>query len=210
MAKGKSGLRSDANPDMVCSETIEWVPCLTYVILYVLLDVLIASEGRTNPVTNKREYAYIPGVLVMLSEAGKLLITMSLLALGYGLDAPRTTQQDYEALDNQNGIKRNAWLPFWPLGAMYAVPAALYTLWNLINYQSLLLVPLSVYSVIYQCVLFFSAGFWCIVFKRSLTMMQWFSLILLAAGVFVVHVKPNFEFDIHLSALWVLLQGTGC
>jgi len=97
-------------------------------------------------------------------------------------------------------------MPFWPSGFLYTIPSFLYLLWNLVNYQSLLLVSLSVFSVIYQCAIFFSALLWVIVFKRSLSGMQWIALVLLSVGVFVVHVKPNFEFDIHISALWVVLQ----
>lgn len=195
----------EPDPDMTCHRFIEWFPCLTYVVLYVVLDVLIANEGQTNAKSGKREYLYTPGTLVLLSEAGKLAITSMLLAFNVGIDSPSVqNRSEYASLDGD--VRASRILRFWPLGAQYAVPAFLYTLWNLINYQSLLLVSLSVYSVMYQTVLFFSAGFWCLVFKKSLTLLQWFALFLLAGGVFSVHMKPNFEFDIHLSALWVLLQ----
>lgn len=209
---------------------IEWFPCVIYVILYVVLDVLIASEGYENPQTGKREYRYTAGVLVFLGEAGKLVISVILLLLKVGVVKPANdvkknddAKAEYAKLPETEDLERNKNSsngagaadaePVVPkktldfkLGVWYMVPAALYTVWNVVNYVSLLHVSLSVYSIIYQSVLFFSAFLWSVTFKRKLTLMQWFALTLLAVGVFVVHIKIPFKVDIHLSALWVLLQ----
>jgi len=197
---------------------IEWFPCVIYVILYVVLDVLIASEGYEDPITGKRKYNYTPGVLVLLSEAGKLIISVTLLIVEVQgkrrLLETSSSDVAYQQIDGQEDeeAKRDAvrdkWRQVfnWRNGIYYIIPACLYTCWNVINYVSLLHVSLSIYSIIYQSVLFFSAFLWSVTFKKKLTLMQWFALLLLAAGVFVVHVKIPFKIDLHLSALWVLLQ----
>lgn len=214
--KGKKELLAtpDASPDMDCSQFIQWFPVLAYVLLYVAMDVVIASQGKVNEKTGKKEYAYTPGVLVLLSELGKLLVSVVVLLVShYYMQGPQNegisssnSAAEYSALAAPASSARSLCLTFWPYGAMYAIPSFLYMLWNIINYQSLLLVSLSVYSVIYQTAIFFSAGLWVFVFKRPLSWMQWVALVMLSVGVFIVHVKPNFEFDIHLTALWVILQ----
>jgi len=194
------------------SAFIEWFPCVMYVILYVVLDVLIASEGHTNPATGKRQYNYTPAVLVLLGEFGKLIITTVLLLLGVGLkkkddQGKETEQQLREGKPHSRALPEpGPKLLDWRLGIYYVVPAVLYTSWNVINYISLLYVSLSIYSIIYQSVLFFSAFLWSVTFKKKLSLMQWFALLLLAAGVFVVHLKIPFKIHFQLAALWVLLQ----
>jgi len=192
------------------SSFIEWFPCVVYVILYVVLDVLIASEGHTDPITNKRQYRYTAGVLVLLGEVGKLIVSVILLLVNWhSLKKKAEEGPAYNRLNDGEETQPAQPPPRlldWRLGIYYVIPAVLYTVWNVVNYISLLYVSLSIYSIIYQSVLFFSAFLWSVTFNKKLTWLQWFALTLLAAGVFVVHLKIPFKVHFELSALWVLLQ----
>jgi drug/metabolite transporter (DMT)-like permease len=190
---------------------LEWLPCFVYVVLYVVLDLLIASEGFTDDITGKRKFHYTPGVLILLAEAGKWVLTLTFLIIER-CSRPSAQRYRYAPLEEEEIASTEPPKPEvdleldWSQGVYYAVPAALYTLWNYLNYQSLLHVSLSVYSIIYQSVLFFSAFLWSVTFDRKLSVVQWMALVLLAAGVFVVHLRDGFAFVVDLAVLWVLAQ----
>lgn len=186
----------------------DWIPCTLYVILYVVLDILIASQGHEDPDDKKkRKYDYFPGALILLAEVGKLVFTViALIAERAAFDAS-SHGRGYANVQSEAGPKTRRHVELdWKEGLLFSVPAALYTLWNYLNYQSLLHVSLSVYSIIYQSVLFFSALLWSITFNRKLRGMQWFALCLLAVGVFTVHIKENFEIEINPAIILVLSQ----
>eukprot|EP01006_Ploeotia_vitrea_P044525 TRINITY_DN66836_c11_g1_i1.p1 TRINITY_DN66836_c11_g1~~TRINITY_DN66836_c11_g1_i1.p1 ORF type:complete len:379 (+),score=194.35 TRINITY_DN66836_c11_g1_i1:36-1172(+) len=163
----------------------EWLPCFAYVALFVASDILIASTNGGG-----KGYKYTPGAVIILSELGKFIVSFTLfLYYGNGKDGEEWSLK----ID-------------WELSMFYSIPALLFTMWNIINYRSLLLVDLSMFSIIYQVVVFFTAMSWCFVFNRKLKPRQWGALVLLCAGCFMVHVKPDFSIHFHWGVMYVIAQ----
>lgn len=186
-------------------------PTAVYIILYVVLDILIASGAKTDKDGNK-SYDYHPGALILLAEGGKLVWTGLFLLVERSRALPNPKKNEYRGVNNpalrSGGPAADSVRLDWSRGIYFLVPAVLYTAWNYLNYQSLLHVPLSVYSIIYQSVLFFSALLWSVVFRKTISGTQWFALFLLAAGVFVIHFKPDgsFELTFDMNVFLVLAQ----
>ena len=90
----------------------------------------------------------------------------------------------------------------------FAVPAFIYTAWNLINFYALLNVSLATYSILYQTVILFNALLWTLTFRKSvfgILPVQWFSLLVLTVGVFLCHFKSDLSFHFEAAGLWVLV-----
>ncbi|EEH22235.2 hypothetical protein PABG_04446 [Paracoccidioides brasiliensis Pb03] len=78
-----------------------------------------------------------------------------------------------------------------------AVPAALYTLSNSLTYVGLSNLEAATFQVTYQLKLVITAVFGAMLLRRSLSLGKWLALLLLLAGVFIVHIPhtdPN-DFD---------------
>lgn len=195
----------------------KWLPSMAYVLLYVVLDILIASGARTDPDGNK-SYDYTPAALILLGEVGKLVFVVVMLLYERAVALPDPKKHEYASVNDPDvrsrgpgggGVADPESLRIdWSVGVWFLVPALLYTAWNVLNYQSILHVSLSVYSIVYQSVLFFSALLWSVVFRKRISATQWFALALLAVGVFIIHFKPDGSFELTFDAavLWVLAQ----
>lgn len=87
------------------------------------------------------------------------------------------------------------------------IPAFMYTVWNVINFEALLRVNLAEYSIIYQINLLFTIIFWSAVFQKRYNWLQWVGVLCMVVGCAFTRVgDKTFKFTWSWSLLYVITQ----
>lgn len=86
--------------------------------------------------------------------------------------------------------------------APMAIPAFLYTMWNVLNFEALLRVNLAEYSIVYQINLLFTVLLWTMVFQKSYNWLQWLGIVCMVFGCALTRVGDK---DLKFHWSWALL-----
>jgi len=87
------------------------------------------------------------------------------------------------------------------------IPAFMYTVWNIINFEALLRVNLAEYSILYQINLLFTIIFWTGVFQKRFNWLQWLGVLCMVVGCAFTRVgDKTFKFTWSWSLLYVITQ----
>ncbi|CAG9949393.1 unnamed protein product, partial [Clonostachys rosea f. rosea IK726] len=130
------------------------------------------------------DHRYFTSTAVFLNELIKLSISLTLAmyetskTLAPSTPATVLFEQIYNSVFNGDG---------WKL----AVPAALYTFQNLLQYVAIGNLDAVQFQVLYQLKILTTALFSVILLRRSLGLKHWGALIILTLGVCVVSLPPN-------------------
>lgn len=91
--------------------------------------------------------------------------------------------------------------------APMAIPAFMYTVWNIINFEALLRVNLAEYSIFYQMSLLFTVVLWTLVFQKSYNWMQWLGIMFMVIGCSLTRLgEKDFSFHWSWALLYVMAQ----
>lgn len=83
----------------------------------------------------------------------------------------------------------------WKIGLYYAVPSAIYALYNNLTYYNLTNFDPGTYQVFMQTRVLFTGVLYCYLLKKSLSNRKWFSLLLLAFGVASKYLSWDLKID---------------
>ncbi|RMZ89442.1 hypothetical protein DV736_g3329, partial [Chaetothyriales sp. CBS 134916] len=124
-------------------------------------------------------HRYLPSTAVFLVELLKLSVclTISFYELSVSVSSSTTLAALVSAFGNAI-FAGDSW--------KMAIPACLYTLANSLQYVGISNLDAATFHVVYQFKIFVTALLSVVMLKRSLTGRQWFSLLLLMAGVAIV------------------------
>ena len=151
------------------------------VLLIVVVDMMIAVASRRAEKDPSLRYS--PFSLVLITESIKFVVS-ALVFVWHG----------------------GRWRHMRRAGALMAIPAALYTLWNVLNYVALAHVSLSRFSVIYQLNIFFLCSLHSAVFGVRITCYHWAAIFVLFTGCFIAHVDSHLHLVVDVQALYVVAQ----
>lgn len=135
------------------------------------------------------ESRYFASTAVLLNEVLKFLFSLAVAVKQAGL---KPTLREVFSNDS------------WKL----AIPAALYTLQNSLQYTAVSNLDATTFQVTYQLKILTTAFFSVTLLKRSLSKRQWISLVLLTAGIAMVQVTPEAFHDIVSSAMYLINGST--
>lgn len=144
--------------------------------------MLVMHYSRIMPPNG--DHRYFTSTAVFLNELIKLSISLTLAmyetskTLAPSTPATVLFEQIYNSVFNGDG---------WKL----AVPAALYTFQNLLQYVAIGNLDAVQFQVLYQLKILTTALFSVILLRRSLGLKHWGALIILTLGVCVVSLPPN-------------------
>ena len=145
--------------------------------MLIVATFKIMHYSRVMPLVNG--HRYFASTAVLLNECLKLVI-----ALGVALHDARETighSASFETLF-RSVLTQVFSSDSWKL----AIPAALYTFQNSLQYVAVSNLDAATFQVTYQLKILTTAIFSVVLLKRSLTVKKWVSLVLLMAGVAVV------------------------
>ncbi|XP_059379232.1 UDP-galactose translocator-like isoform X2 [Carassius carassius] len=100
-------------------------------------------------------------------------------------------------IEKRGNVKSFVWLLYDSLVVQYldtlklAVPALIYTLQNNLQYLAISNLPAATFQVTYQLKILTTALFSVLMLRKSLSKIQWISLVLLFAGVAIVQVEQE-------------------
>ncbi|KAL2206963.1 nucleotide-sugar transporter [Sarocladium strictum] len=146
------------------------------------LLILIMHYSRVMPTDG--DHRYFPSTAVFLTEVLKLIVCLALTfretAATLAPDTPPKVlvEQVYNAVFAGDG---------WKL----AVPAAFYTLQNLLQYVAISNLDAVQFQVLYQFKILTTAIFSVYLLRRSLGVKRWLALLLLTIGVSIVSLPPS-------------------
>ncbi|GLV40030.1 senju [Carabus blaptoides fortunei] len=167
-------------------------------LLFVNQGILVtASQGSKN------EYDYNIATVVLLTEVLKLLLSTILYC------------QDNKLVNLVADIFRNT-----KLLALYFIPALLYCMYNNLAFANLATFDPTTYYLLLQLRVVITGVLFQIIFKKYLSGIQWFSLIMLTVGCMLKQVdfgmpeedstldlhKNTRGFDLSLSAVFIVIQ----
>lgn len=128
---------------------------------------------------------YLPSTAVLLNEVIKFVFS---LIISIKQSGAKKTYREAFSSDS------------WKL----AIPAALYTLQNSLQYTAVSNLDATTFQVTYQLKILTTAFFSVGMLNRSLSKMQWLSLILLTLGIAMVQITPDaFQDFVSLAASYV-------
>eukprot|EP00750_Incisomonas_marina_P009799 INCI16144.2.p1 GENE.INCI16144.2~~INCI16144.2.p1 ORF type:complete len:332 (+),score=34.07 INCI16144.2:244-1239(+) len=84
--------------------------------------------------------------------------------------------------------------------------AILYTVWNILNYEALLRVKLSQYSIIYQINIVFVVLLWTIIFRRKFSLLQWTAIAVLISGCVLIRMGKGYFITWSWALIYVIAQ----
>lgn len=134
---------------------------------------------------------YLPSTAVLLNEVIKFLIS---LAIAVKQSGAKKTYREAFSSDS------------WKL----AIPAALYTLQNSLQYTAVSNLDATTFQVTYQLKILTTAFFSVAMLNRTLSKIQWVSLVLLTLGIAMVQITPDaFQDFVSLAATYVHSGASG-
>ena len=123
-------------------------------------------------------HRYLPSTAVFLVELLKLVICLAIAFYQISKSSSSVTAGSIFGTICQATIAGDSW--------KLAVPAALYTLANSLQYLAISNLDAATYQVFYQLKILFTAAFSVTMLRRSLNPTQWMALVLLMIGVGIV------------------------
>lgn len=168
----------------------QWLVAAISLLLFVgllsayLLLISISHHKQTS-------YSYFFTTVILLSELGKLLLSLLLALLSRWLPV----------LSDNEG-KRTKLFFGWRRSLHFAVPALLYTGTTNVIFLILLRMDPSSFALLSQTGVLFVAAFTRVLLRRALDRVQWLSLIILAAGTVLTQLDTA---KLRLSLVGLLL-----
>lgn len=91
--------------------------------------------------------------------------------------------------------------------APMAIPAFMYTVWNVLNFEALLRVNLAEYSIVYQINLLFTIILWTSVFQKRYNWLQWTGVLFMVLGCSLTRLgEKDLKFNWSWALLYVMAQ----
>ena len=140
-------------------------------IVFILYMAMFVAQGMLVTMSRQggKDYAYNPTTVVLLTETLKLVLSASSVVVQGGMGAL------------VSGVRGNL-----RILALYLIPSSLYCLYNNLSFVSLQYFNPTTYFMFMQIRLLLTGLIYQLLFKRQLSRMQWFSLVLLTLGC-VIH-----------------------
>jgi UDP-galactose transporter len=151
-----------------------------------ILTAQVMHYSRIMPAVGG--YRYLTSTAVLMNEVLKLIIAtvVALRDTSKNLGPSTHLSTASRALYNEV-FSGDSW--------KLAIPAALYTFQNTLQYVAVSNLPAATFQVLYQLKILTTAIFSVTMLKRRLTMKKWVSLVLLMSGVAAVSVLPSGDDD---------------
>jgi UDP-galactose transporter len=157
----------------------------------------VMHHSRNSPAGT--QHRYLASTAVLLVEVIKLLASLALAA-----HDTCTTEPNASASAIIVQLYRSIFAPdSWKL----IVPAALYTLQNSLVYTAISNLDTVTFQVTYQLKILTTVLFSILLLRRSISLRQWLSLVLLTFGVALVQVSDQIISDDWLERLTSLIRG---
>ncbi|CAH1267311.1 SLC35A1 [Branchiostoma lanceolatum] len=170
---------------------------LAYMTVFIDQGILVTASRTAD-----NTYPYNTVALVMVTEVLKLLVaTMLYLKDNSFKELVRAALRDKRVL------------------LLYLVPASLYCLYNNLQFVNLAVYDPTTYYLLLQFRVVITGGIFQVLFKKTLSRLQWLSLLLLTVGCVIKHMKYDTHvrdvvsfgsqsLSVHLNAdlLHILLQ----
>lgn len=170
---------------------------VSYMLLFVNQGILVTASQNS-----KNDYEYNIATVVLLTEVLKLLLSTILYLKDHKISSL--------VIDVAKDTK---------LLALYFIPALLYCLYNNLSFKNLSIFDPTTYFLLLQLRVVITGILFQIIFKKTLSKIQWFSLILLTIGCMLKHIefettsdissefsKNTKGFELSLSALLIIIQ----